>query len=359
MHKGLTFINIQGGTAVKRLFNKRVLLPVMAIIIALSVATAGYAAGTSQWLEAWFMNIKIKVNGQEVAMDKAPFIVNGTTYVSVRSMANIFNKNIEWDGTNYIVSVTDKPDATLSSLKTQLVLKDHEIAGLREEIKKLEEQLESSENDMDDLEDDLNDDYDEYEDIEFEITLSGDEDEITVIIEVDLDDFEDEWDDLTSSDIKSYLQDICDDILDVFDDAEIEGYFRDSSSSSKKKYYEFTTSSKGKVVFDDDYDVDLDDLEDELDDAYWNYFDEFDLVVELEGDEDEIFYYIYVDYDEYEDEWEDLDNEDIEDLMLDIYYEIEDVYDDADIVGYIYNYDEETRLARFDPDASPEFRRYY
>lgn len=343
----------------KNLVNKKVLLPVLAVILALSVATAGYAVGTSQWLQAWFMNIKIKVNGQEVAMDKAPFIVNGTTYVSVRSMANIFNKNIEWDGTNYIVSITDKPDATLSSLKTQLILKDHEIAGLRKQIEDLQDELDSRENDMEDLEDDLNDDYDEYEDIEFEITLSGDEDEITVIIEVDLDDFGDEWDDLTSSDIKSYLQDICDDILDVFEDAEIDGYFRDSSSSSKKKYYEFTTSSKGKVVFDDDYDIDLDDLEDELDDAYWDYFDEFDLVVELEGDEDDITFYIFVDYDEYEDEWDDLDDEDIEDLMLEIYYEIEDVFDDADIVGYVYDNDEETRLAKYDPDGSPEFRRYY
>ncbi len=343
----------------KNSVNKRVMLPVLAIILALSIATAGYASGTSQWLEAWFMNVKIKVNGQEVAMDKAPFIVDGTTYVSVRSMANIFNKNIEWDGTNYIVSVTDKPDATISSLKTQLILKDHEIVELRKQIKDLEDQLKSRKYDMDDLEDDLNDDYDEYEDIEFKITLSGNKDKITVRIDVDLDDFEDEWDDLKSSDIRSYLQDICDDILDVFDDADIEGYFRDSSSSGSKKYYRFTTSSKGKVVLEDNYDVDLEDLEDDLDDAYWDYFDDFELIIELEGDEDDIVFYIYVDYYKYEDEWEDLRNRDIEDLMLDIYYEIEDVFDDADIIGYIYDYDEKTRLARFDPYSSTKFRRYY
>lgn len=344
-----------------RNIKKKAVLVGVAVILVLSMAAMGYASGTSRMLQAWYMNIKIRSNGQEIVADKAPFIVDGTTYVPVRMMAEIFDKNVEWDGVNYIISITDKPGSSVNSLKTQLVLKDFEIEQLRKEIEELEEELESSELDIDDLEDQLNDDYDEYEDIEFEITLSGDEDEITVRIDFDLDDFEDEWDDLSTSDIKDYLQDICDDILDVFDDADIEGYFKDSSGSVKSKMFQFTTSSKGTVVFengDDDVDADLSDLEDDLNDDYWDYFDDIELYIELEGDEEDIIFYVYVDYDEYQDEWDDLSDGEIEDLMADIYYDIEDVFDDADIVGYAGDMNTDQRLARYDPERSQEFTRY-
>ena len=96
----------------KNLVNKKVLLPVLAVILALSVANPGYAVGTSQWLQAWFMNIKIKVNGQEGCHGQgALYSKRDRMYLSLNGQ--YFQQKHRMDGTNYIVSITDKPDATL------------------------------------------------------------------------------------------------------------------------------------------------------------------------------------------------------------------------------------------------------
>ena len=92
---------------------------------------------------------------------------------------------------------------------------------------------------------------------------------------------------------------------------------------------------------------------------FYDYFDEFEVEIELEGDEDEIIFNVYMDYDRYDDEWDDLRDRDIEYFMEDIYLEIEEEFEDADIVGYIYDWDGKTKLARFDPSRSKVFTRYY
>lgn len=342
---------------------KLLLITLAALLILGCMVPTGFASGVSKMLEAWYMNIKIISNGQQVHTEIEPFIVDGTTYVPVRMMANIFNKNIEWDPVNYIITVTDKPGSDLNYLNMQLIMKDNEIKYLEDKIKRLEEKEKDSGSDIDDLEDDLNDDYDEYKGVDFEITLKESRGDIEVIIEFSLKRDRTGWNKLTTKNIESYLQDICDDILDEFPKADIEGYFKDNSGTTKSKLYRFTTTSRGKVSLDDDDDDDYDDddlydLEDELNDLFYDYFSDFDVDIELEGDEDDITFYVYMDYDRYDDEWDDLKDRDIERFMEDIYLEVEYAFDDADIEGYIYDYDEKTRLARFDPDSSTEFRRY-
>ena len=339
---------------------KTIMLTLAALLIIMSVASAGFASQNKKMLEAWYMNIKIRSNGQEVFTDTAPFIVDGTTYVPVRMMANIFNKDIEWDPVNYIISVKDKPGSDLNYLNMQLYMKDNEIKYLEDKIKKLEEK--SSGSDMDGLEDELNDDYDKYKNVNFDITLSGSEKDMTVKIEFDYKKDKTAWNKLTTKNIESYLQGICDDILDEFPKADIEGYFRDSSKTTSGKLYQFTITSKGKVSLDDDDydddDVDLRDLEDELNDIFYDYFDDFKVEIELEGDEDDITFFVYMDYNRYDDEWDDLRDRDIEYFMEDIYCEIEDVFNKADIAGYVYDWDGTTRLVRYDPSRSTEFTRY-
>ena len=236
-------------------------------------------------------------------------------------------------------------------------MKDNEIKNLEEEIKRLKEKDKVS--DIDDLEEQLNDDYGKYKNVNFDISLSGDKKDITVKIEFDYKKDKSAWNKLTTKNITSYLQDICDDILDEFPKADIEGYFRDSSKTLSGKRYQFTISSKGKVSLDDDYDDDIDlrDLEDDLNDMFYDYFAEFEVEIELEGDEDEIIFNVYMDYDRYDDEWDDLRDRDIEYFMEDIYLEIEEEFEDADIVGYIYDWDGKTKLARFAPSMSTGFRR--
>lgn len=343
----------------KRIIKKSILFILTALLVIGCMVPAGFASGGKKMLEAWYMNIKIISNGQQVYTDIEPFIVDGTTYVPVRMIANIFNKDVQWDQANYTVYISDKPGQNVNYLNMMLQMKDNEIKNLEDKIKKLEEKDKVS--DIDDLEEQLNDDYGKYKNVNFDISLSGDKKDITVKIEFDYKKDKSAWNKLTTKNITSYLQDICDDILDEFPKADIEGYFRDSSKTLSGKRYQFTISSKGKVSLDDDYDDDIDlrDLEDDLNDMFYDYFAEFEVEIELEGDEDEIIFNVYMDYDRYDDEWDDLRDRDIEYFMEDIYMEIEEEFEDAEIVGYIYDWDGKTKLARFDPSRSKVFTRYY
>lgn len=346
-----------------RSMGKPVLFVSIILLICLATASTGFATGSKAMLEAWYMNIKIKNNGQEVFPDKAPFIVDGTTYVSVRTMANIFNKDIEWDGVNYIVSVNDKPGQGINYLNMQLMMKDSEIKYLEDRIKDLEKKSDPVSN-IDDLEDDLNYDHDEYKGVDFDIKLSGKKSDITVIIEFSLKRDKTSWNKLTEKNIINYLEDICDDILDVFPKADIAGYFKDSSKTTSSKMYKFSTTSKGRVTLDSTESgkgTSFRDFEYDLNDMFYDYFDDvgFDMDIELEGDEDDITFNVYMDYDRYKSKWNRLDDEDIEYLMEDIYWEIEDEFWDADIEGYIYDWDGSTELAEYVKSGrSMRFRRF-
>ncbi|MDF2545634.1 MAG: copper amine oxidase domain protein [Anaerosolibacter sp.] len=330
------------------LMNKKKMIVVTIVItmLLLSLNSIGYASQIKKTVDAWYSNIKVVANGAEVAMDVEPFIVDGRTYVPVRAVADIFNKDVQWDGTNYKVIINNKPDPTVTYLYSRIAEKDTQIAALQKQVADLEVQLSKGNGDIDDLENQLNDDYEEYEDIDFKIYLNGDEDDIEVEIYVDLHDFDDEWDALTSSDIKYYLQDIVDDIVDEFEDADIEGYIEDEDSGDT--LVDFSVDSDGDVTLDSlNDDADMGDLEDELDDEYYNYFDNFILSVKLDGDEDEITFYVEIAYDDYSDEWEELSTNQIERLMNYIHNDIEDEFDDADIEGYVYDTDNDEYLGDY------------
>ncbi len=338
---------------------KKVILVTVVLTIMLSLASQGFALGNKKMLEAWYMNIKIRSNGQEVYTDTQPFIVDGITYVPVRMLADIFNKNVKWDQTNYTVLISDKHDASTDSLMHQLHMKDMEIAQLKTRLSQLEPTTGSYiMTNMDYLEDDLNHAYDKYRNISFEIVLSGDRNDITVKINFDLNDHKTEWNRLTTSNIKTYLQNICDEILDEFPKANIDGYFKDTSGSTSRKLYKFDTSARGTVILNASNEDDLGDLEDDLDDFCYDYFDDIRLSLKLVGDEDDITYNIYIDYERYDDEWDDLHNNEIRWFMEDVFEKIEDEFEDADIVGYVIDEDSRDKLARYDPDRSTKFYRY-
>ena len=319
---------------------KKLVALVIILTMMLSLFSVAYAKGTHQTLTAWFGDIKIVANGKQVISDFKPFMVNDTTYVPLRTLSEALGKTVGWDGNTLTVSITDKPDPTDVILWQQLYEKDKKINELEKKIALLESEIEDNKSiDLDDLEDDLIDDYEEYEDIEFDIFLDGDEDDIEVEIYVDLDEYDDEWDDLKHSDIEDYLQEIVDDILDEFEDADITGFIEDEDSGDE--LLDFTVSSKGNVKISYEYVVDLDDLEDDLNYWYGNYKN-LDIEIYLEGDEDDIDVEIYVS----EEDWDVL--EDYVNTFLDsiVDYILDDI-EDADIKGFIEDEDNREEVLSF------------
>ncbi|KUO49430.1 MAG: hypothetical protein APF76_08650 [Desulfitibacter sp. BRH_c19] len=326
---------------------KRVALLFAILFVFTSTTLASQAANANQkTLNAIFGLTKIIYNSSDLTAHAEPFLADGTTYIPLRKMGEVFNKNITWDDATKTVVVSDKPVPALENMQAQLNAKDNTIAMLEVRIAELEEYISKKEPDLDDLEDQLNDDYDEYEDIEFEISLSGDEDDIEVEIEVDLDDFYTEWNKLSNSDIEDYLQDICDDILDEFEDADITGSIIDTDED--EELISFEIDSRGNV--ETDYEADIDDLEDQLNDDYDEYED-IDFEVYLFGDEDDIEVEIEVDLYDFYTEWNRLSNSDIEDYLQDICDDILDEFENADIIGFIIDIDENENLVYFEIDS--------
>ena len=308
---------------------KKLAVLIAVMVLTLSVASTGFAANTMANLKAYYRNIKIMRNGTQVQMATEPFIVDGTTYVPLRAISELLDKEVTFDGVNYKINIIDKPGQNVNEMYAQILSQQQTISQLEAKIKTLES---NKKIDLDDLEDDLNDDYDEIEDIEVvEIKLDGDEDDIEV--EIYVDDSDNDWDDLSDSEIEAFLQDIVDDILDAYKGADIEGFIEDEDSGDE--LVSFTLSTKDKVVLGNGSlsKYDIDDLEDYLNDEY-KKSNGVNFDISLDGDEDELEVVVYADVD---DIYDYLDEDELEDLLNDIYDDIVDTeeFEDAYIYGHV------------------------
>ncbi|MDK2787350.1 MAG: hypothetical protein PWP07_575 [Epulopiscium sp.] len=321
--------------------NRKKRMVALATTAVLLSSSAIYAAPTTKTLKATFNGIRISYNGQIKTDEKEPFIVDNTTYVPLRMVAELVGKTVKWDAQNKQIIITDNG---ISTLTAQLAQKSLEIVQLKQEKTALEEQIKTLQNsksssknkDLSDLEDQIIEDYEEYKNIEFDIQLSGNSSKISLKIKVDLDDYKRAWNKLTQKDIQNYIEDICDDIWDTYDSAKIEGYIYDTDSRDYLVEFKSDSKKKLKFTFDNVSDT-LEDLEKDLYSYYKDYLSGIRLSsIELSGDRDDIVYEVRIDYSEYKDKWKALSDSEITRLMSKIYNEIEDEFRDADIEGYIY-----------------------
>lgn len=100
---------------------KKFIAGFLSAMIICSGCTAALAATGSQSLRAVYKNIKVVVDNKTVALkDSAgntiePFIVNGTTYLPVRAVAQALGTSISWDGSTNTVYVGEHSSASGTS----------------------------------------------------------------------------------------------------------------------------------------------------------------------------------------------------------------------------------------------------
>ncbi len=87
----------------------------LGILIGTTVFTAtGFASNDTVQKELAYRNINIVVDSNEITPTDAngnyvePFIMDGTTYLPVRAVANAFGKDVSWDDTTNTVSLDEK-----------------------------------------------------------------------------------------------------------------------------------------------------------------------------------------------------------------------------------------------------------
>lgn len=230
------------------MIKKQYLAIASALVLTAGLFPAGSSAqvGTKN-LQAKYNNIKVLYNGSQVSTTIEPFIVNGTTYIPLRMMAGVFNKDITWDGTSYTINVKDQADqqhaAQLAAKDAQIKALQDKIDSLNEEISDLEDELDDDSNNdddveeaLDELEDLLNDDYSDFEGIELDFTVDGDDETVEVEIALDLEEYEDENGDLEVEDLEDLVKDVMDEVWNEFDDADIEGEIVDTSDDDEVLY---------------------------------------------------------------------------------------------------------------------------
>lgn len=326
-------------------------LSATALLSGILFTTSVDASSSVKKADIHYKNIKIINNSQEVTIDpKAePFLLNGVTYIPLRMMGDLYNKTVQWNGASNTIIIKDTTppisQATVNALTAQIKAKDAQIAQLQAEITKLKESQKAG--NIDDLEEQLNDDYDDYYDDDLDdvdITLSGDKDDIDVRIDVNASD----WDFLTTNERTKFLQAIIDDILDEFEDADINGTIKDADNSSKQ-LATFDTDSSDKVRLTATG-ADLEDLEDELNEDYYDTDGIDDVYITLDGDEEDIDLTIEVDAGD----WDDLDEDEKIDFLQDIVDDILYEFEDAEIDGTVEDADRGTRLDTFYVDGSDD-----
>jgi len=116
---------------------------IVTLLLSVTVVPA-LAASTNRQLNAMFNNIKIVVDGTLITPKDSngkaiePFIVDGTTYLPVRAVADAVGKEVYWDGPNYTVYLGAMGDIGQSmSLKLENAVNIGDYSWLRADSNKL------------------------------------------------------------------------------------------------------------------------------------------------------------------------------------------------------------------------------
>jgi len=238
-----------------------------AVLIVILCAGAVYASTGVNTLKAVFKNIQIIVDGMEAkSTDAEPFIVDNRVFVPLRTVSEALGAKVHWDSASSKV-IINSDTSEIEALQLQLAEKQSRINELESQVSQLQDQVaslqaeldkkNSKKSDVSDLEDELKDEFDELEDVKIKsISLSGDEDELTVKIKVDLGKYDDEWSELRDRDIEDWIEDLVQYIHDELDeDCYVEGTITDVDSGDKLVTFERDgEDGKLKVKFyDEDY----------------------------------------------------------------------------------------------------------
>ncbi|MEE0868020.1 MAG: peptidylprolyl isomerase [Clostridia bacterium] len=107
-----------------------------AVCAAMLCTGSAFAESMQKTFTAYFDNIKVMVNGEEKNLKDTngnavePFIVDGTTYLPVRAISELFNTPISWDGNSKTIYIGEVPESFVGILdqKTMESLADETVA---------------------------------------------------------------------------------------------------------------------------------------------------------------------------------------------------------------------------------------
>lgn len=213
-------------------------------------------------LTAWFNQIGLEVDGLPFTMLKEPFMIDDEIYMPISDLADslywvfeyipdentlkIFDNN--FDSKNYLAfggSLLNSREQEIEKLLLELEIKKEEFDRERTTYLPYRNILSLSR-----MQTYLRDYFEDFEGLDMSISFSRSSgNRYRLRISYDRDDFED-FDDIRRATIESWVDDMYQAVLDLYDEkAEISGYIRDDSSGNLT-YIDFDTNRYGRLTFD-------------------------------------------------------------------------------------------------------------
>lgn len=122
---------------------------IIGIVITLFlIGTLSFASQHSEYVERFYNNIKITLNGIIIEPKDAngnivePFIIDGTTYLPVRAICNALGLEVNWNSETNTVELieegydgisTGENDTTAVSIKTQYGIENNDVIKIKDE----------------------------------------------------------------------------------------------------------------------------------------------------------------------------------------------------------------------------------
>ncbi len=334
-------------------------LTIWTLIILSCLLMFTFADDITKVIQAVESNAKIVYNQKEVTLGTKPVSIQGYNYLSVRALAVLFDKNIDWNQKEQKIIISDKPNTALEGLKSELAAKDISIAELQGKVKKLENDMASSKKlSIRELQDEINRMLGEYGGIYYKVVLSGNEDEIRVKIEVDLSMNSSTWSRLSSAEREELAQEVCDWIAVEYDFAKIKGYVIDIAESKILMPFQDNWQGELKRSNYTNY-SNISSLEDKLNEGYANYFEGIHLSIALRGNDNNVEYTLNIQESRFHEEWEELSDTTLKNFMKRLCSRINSEFSECYVLGYVYDTDSESVLAQCEqiPEGAFTFDR--
>ncbi|MBE6022986.1 MAG: copper amine oxidase N-terminal domain-containing protein [Cellulosilyticum sp.] len=251
------------------------------------------AAQATRSLQATYRDIKVTYNNVQQTIAQEPFSVDGTVYVPLRAISDIFGATANWQPTTNTVALSGGASNNTNNATSQAEITNlnYQIAALQQELNAAKTELaQYKANEMinnntqvnnntsgstittDQLkvtENELNTEYaDFFSNISFYYTLSLSGNEINVNIAYDTRSENTSYEKLSTSKIETYMKKLGDFIASKHQDIAISGTIEYTNESLEKA--SFTRSKTGKYSYAHSFDEEG--IKEILEDETGNYF---------------------------------------------------------------------------------------
>ena len=286
------------------------------------------AAGYYQNKNVQYGGVNVYYNGKYQSVASQVVVIDDTTYLPVRAFGNMLGISLDWNQNTQTVSVQGTAD-TLLSAQAEIRAKDYQIAALTKELEQLKNKgvvssTTSSSSTSDDYDTTSGTDIlgteitatrkalenefgDYFDDIDLDFSLSLGSSKLKLTVEIDSSSDYSAFKKLSRSEVKAFMEDICETVRDRHDDITITGSIK--YTGSNKTLYSFNYSKRddlsyesGSYSWSNDTDYDEDDLLDIVEETtkvkikgYSDYVDVENAKVSVSDSRERVIFKLYLD----------------------------------------------------------------